>query len=442
MLLLQQVALDRCSIECTQRPFNVLCPSSQVKKKLLLIQFRFNGCTVKVKRNHVEGYTLDKYLTLDTWSQIYTKLTNTIDVYAANDTIKPDPSSIKMTRAQLSLRVSWSAVDPMHRQLADASDVDVAQLCPMVMNVDVTMLSLIDKYKTVRQSEKKPEPGASSTVSASNSTSSIASADSALSAASAASSAPKSTAAKKTTTRTYSNLKLAGSIDDDEEYVPTANATAANGVQYTPSTVNAASDEYMPPTSAEVDVVTYTPTKITKSRSDEGASRRAPAASHSTTDLNRNDCVNKRSRPPSKVDAMADLFGDSEDEVARCTRSAKKTTRGDGVTQRKRPNGGPASVKTQSNLSNWLGIKEEPKKRRIEANGAADAPPKTANSDATEWERLKSISDKLDRKIESSRRTVEALYVALATAVFVRRWCRPDSLVLTRFCLVVFVAEI
>lgn len=381
-----------------------------MKKKTLLIQFRFNPHAVKMRKNHFDGYTLDKYLTLDIWSQIYTKLNDPIDEYMKDETKQPRSSTIKMNRAQLNLNIEWSFMDSMSRQACKAERMDSENICPMVLTVQIAMYSMIDKYKKDNHIKAEPKQATNgATISSTPSTPSK---------------------AKQTPTKSPINSELIKSqsngiaVDVDEEYVPTATVPTENGLHYTPSTVsnsNSAIDEYTPPSSGDADqVVTYTPTKIAKSQSDEGVMPTKKHAITNKTDVNRND--SRRNRE------LADLFGDSDDtDGGRVTRSTKKNTQIRHVTLRKEPKGIMGDMKGQPGLSKWFKCKDDDKlveatkRRRLDSADSMEMDVKPLAKEPikkiepiSEMDKMKLLSAKLDKQIENASRTVDPLYVIYA----------------------------
>lgn len=389
-----------------------------MRKKNLLIQFRFNSHSIKVSRSHVDGYSLDKYLTLDTWAQIYTKLTDPINAYVEDTSKTPDSTSIKMNRAQLHLKISWTAIDAMHRQLTIIENLDNSNVCPLMMNVHIDVWSMIDKYKKDNKIKTESPPSTNGNgTSSKNATAKI--------------SPPKKAI---TTADLAVKLKLTKEIDTDEEYVPPASGNV-EFLQYTPSSVTSAkSEEYMPTNgSDDADhIVSYTPTKISKSHSDDVIDAKK-YGQNSKTDANRNDYNSKRDKTSIKTDAFADLFGDSDDSVGAMTRSAKKSAQQRlHVTHRKASKHTSNETKIQTNLSQWVttkddcnslddlkSMKEPNKKRRIDTshpiemreNIDANALKNGKEPKTDEADRMKLLSAKLDKKLEKSSRKVDTLYV-------------------------------
>lgn len=416
-----------------------------MKKKTLLVQFRFNKHTVKVRRSHVEGYTLDKYLTLDTWSQIYTKLTDPIDDYTKDETKRPESTTVKMNRAQLNLKISWTPMDSTYRQIGDMECMDSENICPMVMTVHIDMWSLIDKYKKEHQSKPEPKPATNGN--------GISSASSVTSATSTSSTTSTTTTAKQLPIKSPMNnepnksivAEIAGDGKgvEDEEYVPIAMADVGNGLQYTPSTVIiSALDEYTPTNVGDPEqIVTYTPTKIAKSQSDEGVRQAKKYGTSNKTDVNRNDSSSKRHRTIHKVDAMSDLFGDSDDgDVGRMTRSSKKVAQIRNVTQRKGAKGATGDSKAQTDLSKWFSCKtdakviEANKKRRLDSVDAETPLVQTETKESnsrkepiSELDRMKLLTAKLDKQVESLNRAVEPLYVFMRYSNHTHKLCMVYS---------------
>lgn len=369
-----------------------------------------------MNRSHVDGYSLDKYLTLDTWSQIYTKLTDPINNYMEDTTKTPVSNSIKMNRAQLCLKISWTAIDAMHRQLNIIENLDNSNVCPLMMNVHIDVWSMIDKYKKDNQIKSESSPSTNGNGMTSKS-------------ATVKLSSPK----KTITTVDLAKIKLTKEMDTDEEYVPPASGNVENGLQYTPSLVtDIKSEEYMPTNSSEdVDqIVSYTPSKIAKSHSDDAIDTKK-YGQYSRTDVNRNDYNSRRDKTSTKTDAFVELFGDSDDSVGAMTRSAKKSAQQRiHVPHRKTSKHPSNETKTQSDLSKWFtkddgksvedlkSSKEPNKKRRIDTSDSLEINENIVTNGLTNGkedkadmytDRLKLLSAKLDKQLQNSSRKVEKL---------------------------------
>lgn len=268
--------------------------------RILLIQFQFETHNVKGNRNDFTCCSLDKYLSLDVWSQIYTKLEAPFERYKNNVNHHPKSETIQLRRAQLDLRVSWPKCETYHTDVIDhmVKDMDKEKengcdVCPYVMLINVSMVSVLDKYKKLHSNTKKTDT-------------------------TTAKSDKRSSDDSNETRQSASS-----STNDTEEYVPAARTNVSSGLKYTPSTLvgststeQLTSDEYTPTKRETIEdehgSVSYTPTKIVQS--DKTSFRGTAEQKHkAATDLNRKNCTEKKKRLEPRY--STDLFdSDSNNE--------------------------------------------------------------------------------------------------------------------------------
>lgn len=295
----------------------------------MIVQYRFDSHDVKVNGGQVNGYSLDKYISLDVWSQIYTKLEIPLDKYKSNIETRLKDETILMRRAQLELMVSWKSVQPYHREIIRL-DKKNCDFCQYVMVVKIGMVSLHEKYKKQHSQEKLLDTNKESKPV--NST-------------------------QRESDNSNGTRSSNGSTNDVEEYVPAARSnTNSSGVKYTPSTVMKSNEnllkteEYTPFTkSIEDDIVTYTPTKIstTNIRSHK-ESTQTYKKENIKTDVNLNTWIEKKK---SKSDAtICELFGDSDGEIENPNRPNLRS---------KSSVINPKTPKPQNNLDNWVNSKRQ-----------------------------------------------------------------------------------
>ncbi|XP_031620826.1 uncharacterized protein CG4951-like [Contarinia nasturtii] len=243
----------------------------QINDKFLIVQFQFDSYDVKGGDVH----SLDKYIGLDLWSQIYTKLNTPLEKYKSNIEAKLKAETISMHRAQLELKLTWRNKQPFHREVLNQEKKN-CDLCPFVLIVSISPVSLVNKYKKQLSQDKL-----TTEKSQSKSTNEHKSATQ-----------PKLMSGRESSdsngTRTPNSVD---STENVEEYVPPGITTAKN-LNYTPSPTGVKKmDEYTPPNSikSDSDIITYTPTKIDENKSYKHKST-------VKTDLNRNDCPHKKKR--------------------------------------------------------------------------------------------------------------------------------------------------
>lgn len=242
------------------------------------MQFQFDSHDIKINGSQVDGFSLDKYLSLDVWTQIYAKLEPIVEEYGKCIDTKPKEDTIQMRRAQLELQITWRTLQPFYKEIMRSEKKNLT-LCQFVMIVKVNAVSLIDKYKRQHSQEK-------------------------LSQKSQTQRKPDNTDATRSSNGSSSN--------DVEEYVPAARSNIENNLDYIPATLsnsvekkikkNSNTDEYTPVMQvADDDIVTYTPTKIEQQKELMNKYK-----SQAKTDVNRNDFPDKKKRAD-------DLFGESDE---------------------------------------------------------------------------------------------------------------------------------
>lgn len=332
---------------------------------MLLIQFQFQKHKLKVDDGQVDGLSLDKYITVDIWSQIFLKLQSTIEKYKSNVKDKLTETVILMRRAQLELCVSWKEKRPFHKETAylDYKNKN-CDLCPYVMVVKVGMVSRIDTYRKQHSQESKTEKPTTK---------------------------PSKQLCKSDSSETGDNRTSNGSstvTTDDiaDEYVPAAITKVDIDIpQYTPSTLSCQlDDEYLPsiPNANDVksETFTYTPTKI--------------QSNNFKTDVNRNK---------SKIN---ELFGESESED--------------------QPVNGPlrllrskSAQKSQPNLDEWISCKSKKnptehdkriefrKKRKLNDNIHVTNPMVQTSKDDDESAKLRKLAEECDKEDELNSMIVD-----------------------------------
>lgn len=284
--------------------------------------------------------SLDKYLSADVWSQIYKKL-------EANGE-KDD--TISLSRAQLELDVSCKTFRSYQKEVARLlKGKSCDSSCEKVLMVKVRMVSALDKYKRRHGLEKTAEKKSTESINGEPSTSGSA----AVAAVAAATAATESRSSNGSTSQPQSQ--------NVEEYVPEPVTDVSSNLDYTPSTLSkkqlsevsinlnsienvAASpldhvhdDVYTPSQktgSNDSLAITYTPTKI------------AHAHTSQSTDLNRNDCTEKKTKRIKSKHKMANIFGDADsgDEIDKDSK----------IGLRRDLRSTPSTPKQQGRLDGWV----------------------------------------------------------------------------------------
>lgn len=346
-----------------------------------MVEFQFKAQDVKNGQTEA-SCSLDKFISLDVWTQIYAKLESPLERVKSGDTPNSKSEVYSLRRAQLELRVNWCNTRTYHTYVVKhmVQDIDNNKdghidVYPHVLMVNITMVSALDKYKKYHSQEIQTEKLLKSEARTSD----------------------NSSGSKRTSNDSSAN--------DTEEYVPAARTTVASSLSYTPSTLSgisagtstststgiatepqhlsgAASEEYTPHTTIieEEDKsgeVTYTPTIIGKSKIDSSGYKHKTGT---VNGLTRNLCPEKKKRY--ETPNIDDLFGeDSDGELENeqnvrpsYNRLAKQSTPVDAPSR--------SQQKTQSNLNNWVTTRDTKKTHTSKVNERSDEGNKKRKNDA------------------------------------------------------------
>lgn len=334
----------------------------QVQSQILLIQFQFASLQrVKVKQNNVYGFSLDKYLTLDAWSDIYKKLNDLIERAGQKTTQLEQLKSetIRLKRSQLELKINYKKTEEFHTDIIkqEAKSCDV---CPHMMRVKIEMYTDIQGYKKGSSSKSNKADGENVSVTKITETS-------------------ENGGGRKSNLSMDEDSKsgdtISRSTKTDDEYIPSSRSNVNAKVSYTPSKLSQChkeANEYTPPGEID-DIIIYSPRKIDGQKTSPKPytipkTRSKDGKIDETTDYNKNDCSNDtKSTKPSK-DLQQDLFGDSDDnEMATIvTRSARKRT----DSKPTKPINGDNRVtkKQQGDLNDWIVNRDKSKKVATTSN--------------------------------------------------------------------------
>lgn len=197
-----------------------------MKGKNLLIKFVFESSDGLGDK--LVCHSLDKYMSVDAWTQLYEKLGKSIDRYVKNDTKTPASDKITMFRAQLELRVSWLKVDEFHAHFCDSLAGDRYS---HFMVVSVNSFSRVNEFRRKHKTQNSQTNGNGESI------------DSDIS--------PQSTTSTRSGTNVGNGVTYNATAKKrpHEEYVPEATTTSpkTSKLRYTPSKmVDADADEYEP----------------------------------------------------------------------------------------------------------------------------------------------------------------------------------------------------
>lgn len=343
-----------------------------------MVEFQFKAQDVKNGQTEA-GCSLDKYISLDVWTQIYAKLEIPLERVTSGDTPNSKSEVYSLRRAQLELRVNWCNTRTYHTHVVKhmVHDIDNNKdghidVYPHVLMVNIIMVSALDKYKKHHSQEIQTGKLLKSETRTSD----------------------NSNGSKRTSNDSSAN--------DTEEYVPAACTTVASSLSYTPSTLSSistctgtstgtgiepqlsgtASEEYTPHTMIieEEDKsgeVTYTPTIIGKSKIDSSGYKHKTGTANG---LSRNLCPEKKKR--TETPNIADLFGkDSDGELENEQNVRPSYNR---LAKQSDPVDSPSrsQQKTQSNLNNWVTHRDTRKTHTSKVNERSDEGNKKRKNDA------------------------------------------------------------
>lgn len=372
-----------------------LCESSlfQINGSVLIIQFMFDSHNIEMGKNaNVQGCSLDKYLTLDVWSQIYTKLNDSI-VFAAQKSLKDlKKDVISMRRAQLELKISYKTTEQFYIDIAREECVN-GNIHPHVMLVNVDTFSDVRGYKRAHPSKNHQSND-------------------------------------RTETKNLSK---------DDEYIPTpTNRHTIDSTVipvYTPSKMKSErhdgytiNDEYMPFGANKNDHYSYSPQKIacknsksevTKKNSQNGRQNSDLYHIETSSNIDHNE-NNYKDDGASKTSSLSsqNLFGSSDDDSPKmsiCRTRSQSRTKTKTTTR-----SGDGSKKDQHKSTDWCqtdrlkcknskpdtsGLKKGQKKRKIEKvdRSESEQNPKKPISIDEEVTKLQKINQRLAEQMEKTK---------------------------------------
>lgn len=187
-----------------------------------MFKFKFNSQDIKNGENGLHPCSLDKYLSLECWTHIYSNLNKPIDQFMKNTMKMPKHETIILERAQLELNISWRKISSMY---ASILNINAQDMYSYFIVISVKTFSKISEFKKlqIEQNVKPTNGDAGSPIKSSNSIK-----------------------------RNHSsNSVKKNDIDGDfEEYVPTATSSTSKDTapKYTPAQNISESeiDEYTP----------------------------------------------------------------------------------------------------------------------------------------------------------------------------------------------------
>lgn len=110
------------------------------------MKFKFDAYTDGIDRRMI-CYSVDKYMSLDAWTNLYEKITKPIDRYVKNETEMPPKETITMRRAQYDLNISWQKCDSMHLSMLGLESDEVYTY---LMVIKVRTVSKVKEYLKIR----------------------------------------------------------------------------------------------------------------------------------------------------------------------------------------------------------------------------------------------------------------------------------------------------
>lgn len=121
-------------------------PSKQIKGKKLVIEFKFDSFNDE-REHRMQCHSLDKYMSLDVWKNLYEKISKPIDRYVRNEWNVPSKETIPMRRSQLDLNVSWQKCDSHHLSLLG---LESERVYTYLMEVKVRGVSKVNEFVKTR----------------------------------------------------------------------------------------------------------------------------------------------------------------------------------------------------------------------------------------------------------------------------------------------------
>lgn len=353
-----------------------------------MIQFNF--------KYYDAGLSLDKYLGVDVWSQIYQKVEVKLQAYGTNVDTAVKDEIICLDRAQLELDVSWKPFRTYQKDVVrQIKGKSCDKPCDKFLNVKVRAISALDKFRKLHGLEKTSEKKSTESIDSEPSTS----------AGSTSAGAAENRSSNGSTSKSQSQSQ---SI---EEYVPEPVTDISNSLDYTPSTLSNSvenvvaspvdhghddddDDVYTPNVIGNNDSqITYTPTKI--------------AHASKKTDLNRNDFTTQKKTKRIKSKHMMIFGGDSGDDIDKDSKSGLRRE------MRSTPNTSQINSekpKLQGKLDEWVNhtrpkrhdakkdcdrADDKKKIRRIGTNGKSEGIKKEMN-EAEKMRYLRELYEDMD----------------------------------------------
>lgn len=323
---------------------------------MFLIQFHFQSYGATNDGDHAV-LSLDKYLGVDVWSQIYKKLELILQAYDTNENGTANGEIISLNPTQLEMDVSWKTFRSYHKDIVRLlKGKSCENQCAKILNVKVRMISALEKFKKPHGLEKIRDKKSTESVDCEPD---------------ASSSSPFSVvvaAAAVENRSSNASSKPQFQPQNDEEYIPAPITDISSSHDYTPSTLSNSienivasplsrlhdgdgdiDDVYTPSQkngNNDSQIITYTPTKITH------ASKKI--------DLNRNDYTEKKTKRIKNKNIII-FGGDSGDEI---DKDIKRSLRRELRSTPKKSQIESDKPKLQGNLDSWVNL-SRPKRQDI-----------------------------------------------------------------------------
>lgn len=112
----------------------------------MVIKFKFDSYN-DAWEHRMYCHSLDKYMSLDVWKNLYEKISKPIDCYVTNESNVPSKESIPMRRSQLNLDISWQKCDAHHLSLLG---LETEKVYSYLMEVKVRAVSKVNEFEKSR----------------------------------------------------------------------------------------------------------------------------------------------------------------------------------------------------------------------------------------------------------------------------------------------------
>lgn len=123
----------------------------QIKDKKLLFKYIFESHKDALGQP-LNCHSLDKYMSVDAWTNLYEKIAKSVDRYVANEAKMPSKEKISMRHAQMELEVSWQKCDALHLSMLE---LEPSEVYTYFMVVKTNAVSKVNEFMKMRSAKSK-----------------------------------------------------------------------------------------------------------------------------------------------------------------------------------------------------------------------------------------------------------------------------------------------